>query len=259
MKSLFKIFSILPSNKLRYCTFLFIIMVFGAALEAIGIGAIMPLISIMGNEDFLNEHHVIAKYVESVGITTHTNFVMLCSIGLIIVYILKNLYMIWQNKLQINFSINNQIEYSKELMANYLQKPYTYHLDNNTATILRNINSGAVVIFSYMLISAFYLLTEIVTATVIWLMLVYIDAFTAIIVAGFLGMLLYSIIKVFRQKITTQGKMQNKYAAQYIKWVNQGLGSIKETKVLHKESFFLKSFGSAYKKFGEANKVYLLL
>lgn len=259
MKNILKILSIFEKKQKIKCIYIVFFMLIGAILEAIGIGAIMPLISIMGNENFLNEHQIIEKYVNLIGITKHYNFVIACSIGLIIIYILKNLYMVWQNKIQIDFILKNQIEYSRELMANYLQKPYTYHLNHNTATILRNINSSGIIIFSNILIPIFYLLTEIITVIMIWLMLIYIDAFTAIVVAGFLGILLYSIIIIFRRKIAKQGKIQNKYSAQYIKWVNQGLGSIKETKVLHKEKFFLESFGESYKKYGEANKTFLFL
>lgn len=259
MKNILKILSIFDKKQKIKKIYILFFMLIGAILEAIGIGAIMPLVSIMGNENFLNQYQIIGKYVNLIGITTHYIFVMVFASSLIIIYILKNLYMVWQNKLQINFILKNQIEYSKELMTNYLQKPYTYHLDHNTAIILRNINSSGIIIFSNILMSILYLLTEMITVIVIWLMLVYIDIFTAILIAGFLGILLYAIIKTFRRKIAKQGKIQNKYSAQYIKWVNQGLGSIKEIKVLHKEKFFLESFEEAYEKYGEANKTFLFL
>lgn len=38
-------------------------MFIGALLEAIGIGAVLPLISIMGESDFLINHQKIAQYV----------------------------------------------------------------------------------------------------------------------------------------------------------------------------------------------------
>lgn len=259
MKNILKIFNIFSAKEKRTCLFIIFLMFIGAILEAIGIGAIMPLISIMGNKYFLNEHAFIAEKVSLIGIQTHIDFIIFCSIILIIIYIIKNLYMMFQNKFQINFSIQNQIIYSCELMASYLKKPYTYHLNNNTALILRNINLSGIIIFANILISTFYLLTELITVMIIWLLLIYIDAFTAIIIAGFLGILLYSIVKVFRNNISKQGLIQNKYSAQYIKWVNQGLGSIKETKVLHKEKFFLEAFCYTYNRYGNANKKFLFL
>ena len=234
-------------------------MILGAILEASCIGAIIPLISIMGNPDFLTVYPKVTKYAGIFGIMTHIQFIITATFLLLILYIIKNIYLAWQNKIQIDFAVQNQIYYSEELLTEYLQKPYLYHLNHNTATLLRNVNSGGVIVFSLIMVSMFTLLTEIITAVTIWLMLVMIDAFTAIIVAGFIGSLLYFIIKGFRKKITEQGKIQNEYSALYIKCINQSLGAIKETKVSCKEEFFLDAFRKAYFEYGKANGKFLFM
>lgn len=259
MRSLFKVFTILTPKQLRQCAFIVFAMVIGAVLEAVGIGAILPLISIMGKPEFLAEHPYIAQYAGLIGITTHIEFIMASAIGLIFVYILKNAYMAWETKLQIDFSMKNQIYYSRQLMANYLSKPYLYHLDHNSATLLRNVNSAGVIIFSNILVPTFTLLTELITAVTIWGMLIFVDAFTAIVVAGILGAILYGLIKAFRKRIAQQGVIQNNCSVQYVKWVNQGLGAIKETKVLRKEPFFLEQFAQGYQAYGDANRKFMFL
>jgi len=252
MKLFLKIFSIFIPKEQRYCAFLVAVMMIGAVLEAVGIGAILPLISLMGQPDFLDRHTEIAGYASGVGITTHTQLIIGLSLLLILLYILKNLYLAWQLRLQIQFSISNQIQFSKELMASYLSKPYLFHLNHNTATLLKNVNNGGVVVFSYILIPAFQLLTELVTAATIWLMLVFVDPFTAIIVAGVMGGMIYAILRAFRRKIGETAEIQNAYATLYIQALNQGLGAIKETKVMRKEQAFLQSFAKNYEQYGLA-------
>lgn len=259
MKLLLKIFSIFTPQELRYCAFLVVVMVFGAVLEAVGIGAILPLISLMGQPDFLLRHQDIAVYTEKLGIHTHTELIIGLAFLLIILYILKNIYLAWQMRLQIKFALSNQIRFSKELMANYLAKPYIFHLNHNTAMLLRNVNSSGVVIFSNILIPVFQLLTELITVVTIWLMLVLTDAFTAVVVAGVMGGMIYALIRTFRSSIDAAGRVQNDYAVAYIQAVNQGLGAIKETKVMRKEAFFLKEFEQNYEKFGAANRHFLFL
>lgn len=259
MDIILKIYSILNLKQIRRCSIIIVAMILGAILEAIGIGAILPLISIMGNPDFLTVYPKVTKYAGIFGIMTHIQFIITATFLLLILYIIKNIYLEWQNKIQIDFAVQNQIYYSEELLTEYLQKPYLYHLNHNTATLLRNVNSGGVIVFSLIMVSMFTLLTEIITAVTIWLMLVMIDAFTAIIVAGFIGSLLYFIIKGFRKKITEQGKIQNEYSALYIKCINQSLGAIKETKVSCKEEFFLDAFRKAYFEYGKANGKFLFM
>lgn len=259
MKSIFQIFNIFTKQQLRYCGFIVLAMIVGAMLEAVGIGAILPLISLMGQPDFLVHHSEIGHIAEALGIVSHTQFIMVCAGGLIVLYLIKNAYMAWETKLQIDFSMRNQIKFSTEIMTNYLCKGYLFHLDHNSATLLRNVNAGGQVIYSTMLISTFTLLTELITAFTIWLMLVVVDAFTAVVVAGIMGAMMYGIIKAFRRNISKQAKIQNDFAAGYIKCVNQGLGAIKETKVMRKEKYFLEEFSRTYQQYGEANRKYLFI
>ena len=259
MQSILKLFSILTTVQKKECFFIIFTMTIGAILEAVGIGTILPLISVIENENVFLEYPQIKYIANSVGIITHTQFIIAVSVLLIFVFVLKNLYLAWQLRLQINFSLKNQVYFSKMLMREYLFKPYLFHLNHNTATILRNVNSSGAIIFSNMYVSTFQLLTEIITGFVIWAMLLLIDPFTATIAAGFMVLILYSIIKAFRKKISDQGKRQNQYSAAYLKWVNQGLGAIKETKVLRKEIFFLQAFSKAYEEYGNSNKRFLFL
>lgn len=259
MKSIFQIFNIFTKQQLRYCGFIVLAMIVGAMLEAVGIGAILPLISLMGQPDFLAHHPEIGHIAETLGIVSHTQFIMCCAGCLIVLYLIKNAYMAWETKLQIDFSMRNQIKFSTEIMTNYLCKGYLFHLDHNSATLLRNVNAGGVVIYSTMLIATFTLLTELITAFTIWLMLVVVDAFTAVVVAGIMGAMMYGIIKAFRRNISKQAKIQNDFAAGYIKCVNQGLGAIKETKVMRKEKYFLEEFSRTYQQYGEANRKYLFI
>ena len=52
MKDIFKIFTIFNTKEQRYCVFIIFCMLIGAILEAVGIGAILPLVSIMADKDF---------------------------------------------------------------------------------------------------------------------------------------------------------------------------------------------------------------
>lgn len=259
MRSIFQIFDIFTKQQLRYCGFIVLAMIVGAMLEAVGIGAILPLISIMGQTDFFLTHPEIGQIAEFMGIKSYIQFIMICAVGLIILYFIKNAYMAWEIKLQVGFSMRNQIKFSTELMSNYLSKEYLFHLNHNSANLLRNVNAGGAVIYSTMLMSTFALLTEIITAFTIWLMLVLIDAFTAVIVAGIMGTLMYSTVKAFRHNISKQAEIQNDCVAEYIKCVNQALGAIKETKVMRKEKYFLEEFSRTYRQYGEANSRYIFI
>lgn len=259
MKDFIKLFSIFTPNQLGQCYMLVSIMIVGAVLESIGIGAILPLISVIGQADFLKEHKYIADVIGLFGVKTHRDFIVFSSLLLMVLYILKNIYVYGEVYIQRVFTKKNQVLYSSKLYELYLNKSYLFHVSHNTAVLLRNVNQGGLYVFNGMVMPAFSLFTEVITVLAIWFMLIFIDAFTAIIVAGIMAFVIYMIIKSFRKQIAIQGTRQKDASAEYLKWINQGLGAVKETKILQKEDYFTDEFSKGYEKYALAIQKYSLL
>lgn len=256
---LFKVFDIFTTKEKMICAFIVVMMLIGALLEALGIGAIMPLLALMSDENYLQKHSDIANVAYSFGITTHRDFIMASTIMLIFIYIIKNLYLIFQTRVQIYFALNKQISLSKKLLAFYLSKPYEFHLKNNSAVLIRNVCNFVEQVISSLLLSEFYLFAEIITALGIWGMLLWVDPITAIITAGLIGGLVAMTIYQMNREIKKQGIIRSEHSAELLKWLNQGLGSVKETTVMGKKSFFINRFCNAYDKYGQAHAKYQFL
>lgn len=256
---LFKVFDIFTTKEKMICAFIVVMMLIGALLEALGIGAIMPLLAVMSDENYLQKHPDIANVAYSLGITTHRDFIMASTIMLILIYIIKNLYLIFQTRVQIYFALNKQISLSKKLLVFYLSKPYEFHLKNNSAVLIRNVCNFVEQVISSLLLSEFYLFAEIITALGIWGMLLWVDPITAIITAGLIGGLVAMTIYQMNREIKKQGIIRSEHSAELLKWLNQGLGSVKETTVMGKKSFFINRFCNAYDKYGQAHAKYQFL
>ena len=92
MNDIQKLFSIFTPKQLKECYLIFLVMLIGAVLESIGVGAILPLISLMGQEDFLSTHKEIAEIVSDYSIQTHSDLLMVLSLCFIAIFVFKNLY-----------------------------------------------------------------------------------------------------------------------------------------------------------------------
>mgnify|MGYP002626084294 CR=1 FL=1 len=254
MKSFFKIFKILTRKQMRICAFLILLMLIIAVFEAFGIGLLYPLITIIGDAEWLEHHENIASILSVFKIDTHRKLIFFASLSLLCFYIVKNILILLQGKIQINFSLNNQRDYSKRLYAYYMHKPYMYHLDTNISVISRNISQGGNTVFSEILISTLQIITNIITILVIWTFICFIDWVIAIGVAFVMGPLVLAQLNYFRKKITKAGEIQNKCNAKNVKWINQGFFSIKETKVMQREDYFIDEFDKSYSAFAESQK-----
>ncbi len=259
MKSFFKIFTILTPKQMRICFALVVMMFFIAIFEALGVGLIYPLINIIGDPDYLNSETIIAKIALFLGIRTHKTLIIFASLSLLLFYILKNALILFQGKLQISFSLNNQADYTKRLYAYYMKRDYLYHVNTNISEIARNIALSCIIAFSEILTNTLIIITNIITMFVIWILLVFMDWLMALVVVGVIGPLMFLILNYFRKRIDYYGGIQNNCNAENTKWINQGFWSVKETKVMQKETFFTDQFAKSFSKFTDSQKQFLII
>lgn len=251
-----KFFSIF-NRKQKVSIFLLAIGIFFVSfLEAIGISAIMPLISLMADVNFLQKYPQIAIYLP---ITNNKQLIIFCAIVLILFYLVKNIFSALLLKKQIYFSIDCQIYFATKLNALYIKQPYLFHLRENTAKLLSNINQHVEQIFTLMMTSLLLLFTELCSAFILWLMLVFIDPFVGVIVAGILSIIVISILRAIRKKTAMQGTILAQRYTLFTKVLQQGLGSIKETKVSCRESYFINEFDESYTLYGKAKSWFLAI
>lgn len=257
MKSFFKIFKILTPKQMRFATGLIILMLICAAMEAVGIGLLYPLIAVINNAEIVNRFPQAKPVIDFLGITTHKQLILDFALGIVVFYVIKNAFILIQNKIQIKFSTNNQKDYCKRLYTYYMNKPYLFHVNTNISIIARNVSSGASFVFSDILINTLGIITECITILVIWVLIMIMDWVLAITIAFILGPVIILILNHFRHVVVREGEIQNKYSAEYGKWVNQGFFSVKETKVMQREAYFANQFASSYDKFADSAAKFL--
>lgn len=259
MKNFFKIFKILTKKQMQICFLLIFLMFLVAIFEAFGIGLIYPVITIIGESDYLQKHESISKILSFIGINTHKELVIFSVLSLLAFYVFKHLLILFQGKIQITFTLNNQADYTKRLYRYYMQKPYLFHVNTNISVIFRNINLACVTVFTDILTNTLAILTNVITMFVIWVFILVMDWLMALVVLFVLGPLLLLILNYFRKKINYYGTVQNECNLKCIKWLNQGFWSVKETKVMKKEDFFTDEFSKAFTEFTECQKQFLFI
>ena len=257
MKNFFKIFKILTHRQMHICALLIVLMFVVAVLEAFGIALLYPLITIIGNPGWLLEHERIAGVLNVFGINSHRKLIFFASVSLLVFYVLKNFLVILQNKLQIDFSLNNQKVYTRRLYAYYMNKPYLFHINTDVSDILRNLVASASAVFSEILINTLQIITNIILTAVIWILVFIMDPFIAVSIAFVMGPLVLFIMKYFRKKITEAGHVLFECAGKNNKFVYQGFYSLKETKVMKKEAYFIDEFALTYSDYVDSNKTFL--
>jgi ATP-binding cassette subfamily C protein len=232
---------------------IFFLMLVGAGLETLSVGLIPPFVALLGNPEIITQEQTLIWLYSRLGASSHQIFLLWVSVALLGIYLLKNAYLAILTYWQYYFLYEKQFFLSSRPLKSYLNSPYTFHLQRNSADLVRNVTSEIPLIFSGVIVPMLTLITEVMVMSCVVLLLAIAEPLSSAIAAMFLGISIFGLNRTIRKQMSGQGLIRQEQSGQMVQWVNQSLGGIKETKVLGRENFFLDAFTRSAEAFGKAN------
>ena len=242
IRSFRKLFGLFNKGEKTNSVIMLALIAIGGVAETLGIGVILPFTTVLLDQGSVEKYPLLESLTQVAWIGGYRRFIVLMCAGLVVIFILKSLYMFFLIYIQNRFTLNRQIEMSRKLFQSYIYKPYEYFFSKNTAELQRNVNNLVYSIIQGFLMTGLLLLTELIVVALIMLLLLAVDPVSSlaiILVLGGLGALYYFSLK---NKLDTAAKRQNVFGTGMVKSVNEGLGSIKDIKVLGREESFLETY-----------------
>lgn len=234
---------------------LFVIICIGSGLELMGVSVILPIINgIMAPDKMLEEPAYIWIY-EKFHMTSVRPLIMLLLVSLIVVYVIKNAFLIYMYNKQYKFIFENQRVLADRMVKCYMSQPYLFHVSKNSAELLRNINEDTGNFFGA-LQAGIKLLTELMVCLVLGVYLLIKDKTITISVVCLLAIMLWLSVKVYKKNLVRMGARNRFYQMSLNKWVQQSFGGIKEVKILNKEKFFYDKYDEAYRGHAKSEYTY---
>lgn len=225
---------LLTLEEKRKATILLILMLVGMFLETLSIGLIVPAITIMMQTEGSNTLPFF-NFLENIPKTDLIKYAML---ALVIIYLIKNLFVAFSYWKQADFTYGVQAEMAQRLFTVYLRQPYTFHLQRNSAELVRNITTE-VGVFTSLMSSILILISETLVLISITILLLSIELIgtTVIVIMFFTFALVFH--RFTRKRITRWGESRLYHNGLRLKHLFQGLGSVKDVKLLGRENDFL--------------------
>ena len=227
-------------------------------IELIGVVAIMPFVNVVMDPSVIERTAYLKWLYDILNIQNISVFIAILGVILILVYLLKNLTLILLYYAQYAFTFNTQKKLSSRMLRCYMYQPYTFHLKNNSADLMRNIESDVTMMFQG-IISMLGLIAEVCVCVILGAYLLIQDKTIAIGMMTALGLFFLMFAKPFKNYLVRIGEEDRLYRAGITKWLHQSLGGIKETKILGREEYFCEQFDKNYCDWSERQKKYRLL
>ena len=246
----FKKINLLLNNKEKKKIIFFIpltlLLVF---LETLSIGLIIPIISyLLENKNFIN-YDFLNPFIESI---PRTNLIIYLLISLIVVYLVKNLYIIFYNWSRMLLANSIQLRISSQLLEVYFKASYLEIFDRNSSELLRNIQTETAKLRN-IINHTIILFSEILVILGIVILLSFIN-FKIIMIVLSTAVIIFFIYYLIIQNIVKElGYENQKITKKFIQSILEKIYSLKIIRIFLKENFFLNEFEKDMKKFQTNN------
>lgn len=247
IKFLFTLLNKKEKKKIPYVSFLILL---NTLLEVLSIGILIPLVSIFINDEnkfFFGINPDI--YLANINIS---NPLILITILVGIIYIFKNLFIYFFYVYQGKYVRDIQFRVTNELYSNYLRQKYSFFLDNDTGTLIRNINSTGAI--SLCLLSYLTLLVEIILSLTMISYLLFLNFIPTILAFTFFLVFFLIVYKSSKQKIFNLTKLQQDLQRIINKNYISSFGLMKIIKIFNLEKKILNFLNKPY--FNSVNAEY---
>lgn len=233
--------SLFNKSQIRKIIVIVILMALGALLETLGISLIVPLVTMILDEEFFQTNTIVVSISTILGIESAESFIVLMLVSLILTFIVKNAFLYFEYHVQQKFVCDSRVYVQKQLMKSFLQRPYEFFLSESTGNIQRVILDD--VNRSFLLLNSLMILfTELIVCVVVLGAIIIVDAVMAVFVCMVLSVEVLLILKKVKPSMTRLGNDAREATAQTNKWIIQAVQGIKEIKVTGKQDFFVHNY-----------------
>lgn len=236
-----KISYMFDKKQKRQMAGLAVLILIGGVLETMSVSMMLPVVQVIMDPDSLMTNAYVSGIVKMLHIDSGRQLIILMLGALIVLFVIKNAYLLFQTYVQNTFVTRNRNRMISRVMREFLNRPYEEYLGADIPTVFRLTDSDIPNAFELILVMI-QMLTEVVVTVFICCALVIVSpAMCLFIVVIFLGMTIM-ITKVLKPRLNAIGRRNQSIQSRIAKWRIQSIYGLKDVKVLHREEFFVRNY-----------------
>ena len=242
MNLLINSFKLLNSKEKFNLLIIFFLIIISSILEMIGIGLILPLLTLLIDDNYFINNEIIKSIKIYLNIYNKNEFILFILLLVILANFIKAFFLTLTAWKQARDISNIHIRFTNKLYLDYIKSPWEFLMYKNSGTLLRNIHSSTHEFTSKILTSYIQIGTELVMLTFITTMLLLVEVKITLISIIFLlviGFISQSITKKYNYKF---GTIRQKNLQLINKHLIETFRSFKLIKIFAKEKFFSKKY-----------------
>ena len=241
LSTLKKVNFLITKRQRKGLVVLTLLLFIGMILEVFGLGILIPTISIISDPKMIESNSIMSSIRSFFHEFSDNEFIFIFLGIVVIIYFIKSFFLVFLVFKQNRFINNISANISYELLKNYMNQPYNFHLKQNTSELLKNVQVEVHHFHAYLL-SLITLIIEGGFVLSILATLIYVEPIGAISIGVFFGILSLIFLRLTQKKIAEWGNLRQEVDTKAFKIALEALGGIKELIIFGKKSFFINDF-----------------
>ena len=224
------------------------LFLFVSVLEVFGVGMIGPFVAIATNPGLVQSNYWLSLIYKQFNFSSGQDFLGFLGLLVVIAFYVKATLSFNAQKAVFEFGYNLKGELSHKLMKAYIQAPYSFHLNTNSAELIRDITTTTDSVCLGLVMSLLTSISNIVVVLALMILLVKTNAMALILIAVLLPVV-FGLLQITKNRLAKWSKAGWDASGEMIRVLNHGLGGLKETRVIGCESYFEQQMEEQTKKF----------
>ncbi len=250
MQTYKKLLFLLSHSERKNAVFLLLIILIMALLDMMGVASILPFMAVLTNPDivetnsFLNKIFQISK---NIGVENKQQFLFSLGIVVFTLLVFSLIFKALTNYLQVRFVQLGQYNISKRLVEGYLNQPYTWFLNRNSADLGKTILSEVDQVVGSGIAPAIDLIAKGMVIIALITLLIIADPKLAIVVGFTLSAAYGLIFYLIRRYLNKIGKERLRSNELRYTSISEAFGAAKQVKVGGLEQTYVSRFSNPAK------------
>lgn len=255
MQNFKKLLFLITSTERKRAGLLLIMIIILALLETLGVGSILPFISVLSNPSLVQTNDILKAIYQAsgiFGIKTNEEFLFALGALVYLLFAISVIFKFFTNYLQIRFIYMQEYNIGKRLIEGYLHQPYSWFLSRNSADLGKNIFSEVNQVIVYGFSPLIELIAKGTIAIAIITLLLIVEPKVALIVGLTLTASYVLIFYFVRNYLNRSGKELSTNNELRFRIVSEAFGAVKEIKIGGLEQKYIKNFSNSAQIFASS-------
>lgn len=227
-------------------------------LELLGVISVYPFIALILNPNMIHDNKWLSMAYDISGVQNNNDFFMFMAFGMIGIYIFKNAFNAFTSYKRTGFVFDTQREIGVRLMRSYMQEPYSFFLEKNSAVLMRGVGTDVAQFFNLVL-QCLYMFSDCVMMLIFGGYMLYTDFILSVSMIVIMVLFVAIFVRWNKKRATYFGKETQKCSGKMTQWMQQAFGGVKEIKILRREDYFVDNYEKYCSQSNRMNRIFSFL